>query len=136
MLNVPSEADLDASVELLSFMWLAAGNDPSVITPVVLALVRERLTQNFGQLPLEFQTLFGNGQAANAAVQTEWAAATSEQQFALTQQYQQALSALGLGPAAAPEGVASDGSDGNSLNADIASNIAWKLSGAGDWSSR
>jgi hypothetical protein len=136
MFNQPTDADLDASIELLSFMWLATGNDPASLTNEALTVMRLLLAQNFMQLPPELQTLFANGRANNSAIQNEWQAADPVQKFALAQQYQMLLNALGLGSGGAGRGADYDSSGDSATNADIASNIAWSKSGAGDWSSR
>ncbi|MFY9571270.1 MAG: hypothetical protein WAV20_07735 [Blastocatellia bacterium] len=136
MFIVPTEADLDGSAEMISFMWLAIGNDPSSVTTDGMTIVRTLLAQNFAQLPLELQMLFGNGQSSNSAIQTAWNSAQPMVRMMMAQQFQRLLAILGLVPAGgeAQWGGASCGEQ--SLNSDIAANIAWKSSGAGDWSSR
>jgi hypothetical protein len=136
MSNIPTDADLDASVELITFMWLATGNDPASITNEAVAVMRMLLAQNFYQLPPELQTLFANGRANNQAIQAEWQAADPLQKMTIAQQFQLVLAVLGLVPGAASGGAGYESSGESATNADIASNIAWNNSGAGDWSSR
>src|SRR5213079_1425922 len=130
MSNIPSEADLDASVELITFMWLVTGNDPASITNASIAVMRMLLAQNFYQLPPELQTLFASGRANNQAIQAEWQAADPMQRMALAQQFQLVLAMLGLVPGAASGGAGYESSNDSATNADIASNIAWNNSGA------
>ena len=136
MSNQPTDADLDASVELITFMWLAAGNDPATVTAEARAVVRILLAQNFQQLSPDLQSLFANGRANNSAIQAEWNAADTMQKYVLAQQYQMVLAMLGLVPGAGGGGAGYESGGESATNADIASNIAWNLSGAGDWSSR
>jgi hypothetical protein len=136
MFNVPAEADLDGSVEMLTFMWVATGNDRPNLTPEVRTVYRTMLAANFTQLPAELQALFANGRANNAAIQAEWNAAEPMARIALAQQFQQVLSVMGLVSGAGSDNSAETAGGGTATNADIASNIAWKQSGAGDWSSR
>ena len=134
MINLPSDSDLDASADMLGFMSVAIGNDAAPVAPEVLAVVRALIGQNFAQLPLVLQLLFLNGKANNRCVQRAWKEASPELKLGLAQQFHQLLAMLGLAPGAVQSGQGS--SEGQSLNADIASNIAWNASGAGDWSSR
>src|SRR5205085_6902442 len=136
MFKQPIDADLDASVELITFMWLATGNDPNSMTREALAVMRLLLAQNFNQLSPELQSLFANGRANNSAIQAEWQAADPMQRMAIAQQFQLVLAVLGLVPGGGGDGTSHESSGESATNADIASNIAWNNSGAGDWSSR
>jgi len=131
-----TEADLNASADLIKFMWEAVGNDVSVFTPEVMTTIPALLAQNFGQLTPDLQLIFANGQTSNQEIQAAWNQAGPDVRLAMAAQFQQALSVLmfGSGSAVSDSGPASG--EGQSLNADIASNIAWNNSGAGDWSSR
>jgi hypothetical protein len=127
-----NEADLDASVEMIAFMWVASGNDPSRVTPETGNIVRVLLAQAFRQLPPDLQMLFANGRENNRVVQATWSAADPFARAAMGQQFLQLLAVLGL----VQNGTAGAQGGGESPNAAIASNIAWNASGAGDWSSR
>ena len=131
-----TESDLKASAELIKFMWEVTGNDPSFFTPEVMAGIPALLAQNFAQLPPELQLVFANGQASNREIQQLWNQATPDVKLAMSVQFQQALSVLMFGSASTMTGSESGSGESQSLNADIASNIAWNNSGAGDWSSR
>lgn len=136
MLNIPADADLDASVQLIAFMWDGIAIDAATVTPEVLAIVRFALAQNFHQLPPDLQMLFANGRVNNKAIQAEWNAAEPGARLAMAQQFQQLLALLGLMPTGYAGQAPAEEASGQSLNVDIASNIAWNASGAGDWNSR
>jgi hypothetical protein len=136
MFNLPAENDLDASVDLIAFMWQTTGHAAESLTIEVCAVMRLLLAENFAQLPPELQLLFANGQANNNAIQTAWNMSNPLARLAMAQQFQQLLAVLGLVPGEAGSQSPSQTGSGQSLNADIAANIAWNSSGAGNWSSR
>lgn len=136
MFNIPTENDLEASVDLIAFMWEAIGQPAESLTPQVRALMRLALAQNFAQLPPELQLLFANGQVNNAAVRAAWQSAALPAKLVMAQQFQQLLAVLGLVPGETGGQPSGETNNDQSLNAETASNIAWNSSGAGDWSSR
>lgn len=121
---------------MISFMWVAIGNDPSSVTSDGLTIVRTLLAQNFAQLPFELQMLFTNGRANNRTVKAAWNSAAPMVRMKMAEQFQQLLAVLGLVPGGGAAQWGEEAGGGQSLNADIASNIAWNSSGAGDWSAR
>jgi len=135
MFNLPTENDLDASVDLIAFMWQAAGYSAEGLTTEIRAVMRLLLAQNFAQLPPELQLLFANGQVSNNAIQAAWNMAAPLAKVVMAQQFQQLLTVLGLVPGKAESQSQSETGSGQSLNAEIASNIAWNSSRAGDWGS-
>jgi len=136
MFNLPTENDLGASVDLIAFMWQTTGYDAESLTTEIRAVMRLLLAQNFAQLPPELQLLIANGQVNNNAIRTAWNTATPLAKVVLAQQFQQLLAVLGLMPGGSGGQSDGDTSGEQSLNAEIAANIAWNSSRAGDWSPR
>ena len=136
-MNPLKAEDLDASLQMLVFMWLASGNDAGAVTPEGLATIRTLIAQGYPQLPLEIQMLFRNGTLNFGEIRSDWEAADPSMRIFLAQKYQQLLNTLGLNPqtAAAPPASQATANDG-SLISDLVSNAAWMKSGAGNWSSR
>lgn len=111
-----SEADLDAAVEMLYFMWVACGRDASVVTPDVVAHVRVSIVQTFPTFSPEVQTVFANAQQFYAALRAQWAQADAGQRSQMAAGFAQALDALGL----TEGGSASGGGEGGAW-ADVSS---------------
>jgi len=103
MEETPDEADLDATVDLIAFMWLATGRDPDAVTPEACTVLRTMLTQHFGRLPPDLQALFANGRNTDAAIRGEWHASDPPAQAAIAQQFDVLLALIGMegGPGAA-----------------------------------
>ncbi|MCE9576746.1 MAG: hypothetical protein K8W52_26605 [Deltaproteobacteria bacterium] len=91
-----SEADLDASLEMLYFMWVAAGRDASVVTPDAVAAIRARIVQNFATFPAQVQLVFANAQQVYASLRGQWAQASAAQRAQMAQQFAVSLDQLGL----------------------------------------
>jgi hypothetical protein len=91
-----TEADLDASLEMLYFMWVAAGRDAALVTPETTAQVRMLIVQNFPTFPTEVQLIFANGQKVYSSLRGQWASASVAQRRALARQFATSLDQLGL----------------------------------------
>ncbi len=91
-----TEADLDASLEMLYFMWVAAGRDAALVTPETVAQVRMLIVQNFPTFPTEVQLIFANGQKVYSSLRGQWASASVAQRRALARQFATSLDQLGL----------------------------------------
>ncbi len=114
-----SEPDLDASIDLLAFMWIQLGNDPSSVRPQERLLVRVAISQNFPQLPPEIQMLFAHGRINYVTQKAEWEEADAAARSRLQDQYRTVLTLLGLiGSGSTPPlgsgSVAPMAGDGNS----------------------
>ena len=132
-----SEADLDAAVELLQFMWVASGRDPAHVTPQHMAEARAFLAQSFPRLPQGFQLLLANAQTVYSRVRGAWQQADANARAALAKQFEGALCELGLkNPAAMNTGGAWDDVDPSTVTADLVQvtcyNLAQKSTG-GAW---
>jgi hypothetical protein len=91
-----TEADLDASMEMLYFMWVAAGRDAALVTPETVAQVRMLIVQNFPTFPQQVQLMFANGQKVYSALRGQWAQASQGQRVQLARQFAVSLDQLGL----------------------------------------
>lgn len=89
-------ADLDASLEMLYFMWVAAGRDPSVVTPQTVQMVRAAIIQNFPTFPQQVQLIFANAQKFYASLRSEWANASPGKRMQMAVAFSSALDQLGL----------------------------------------
>jgi len=94
--NTLSEADLDATMELLYFMWVASGRDPNAATPEVVATLRQYLAQSFPALSPDLQYLMTNAEKVYGQMRNAWAQAGPDEQAVYAQQFGQALDAFGL----------------------------------------
>lgn len=109
-----SEADLDASLEMLYFMWVASGRDASLVTMESIAHVRASLVQSFSLFPPDVQLIFANAQQVYTALRAQWAQATPDQRLQMAEGFSSALDSLGL---VVPS--AAGGDDGGSAWSDV-----------------
>jgi hypothetical protein len=121
--NQMSLADLDASMEMLYFMWVAAGRDPRLVTPEAVITVRAAIAQNFYAFAPQLQYWFANGQKMYDAMRGEYAQAGRLKKLKLAFQYSGTLDQLGLTVEAAQGG----GGRSNNAWADVGgkSHSAW-----------
>ena len=91
-----TEADLDATMEMLYFMWVGAGRDSSLVTPEAVATVRLLIVQRFALFPPQVQAIIANGQKVYASLRGEWAQATPAHRLQMSQAFNVALDQLGL----------------------------------------
>ena len=91
-----SEADLNAALEMLYFMWVAAGRDPNMVTIQAVAEVQQYLASNFARFDPTVQYLLANAEKLYAGVRMTWQAADPSQRALLAQQYSQALNEMGF----------------------------------------
>ncbi|MBI2303115.1 MAG: hypothetical protein HYU66_29760 [Armatimonadetes bacterium] len=136
--NEMSEADLDAALEMLYFMWVASGRDASAVTPQIVQQLRLVLAQGFPQFPPQFQLLLANAQKVYSQVRGAWMQANPQQKAAMAQQFGQALDELGLRVPGQGGGGAWDNVDSSNLRADLVMNTCYNLaqkSTGGAWPS-
>jgi hypothetical protein len=91
-----SVADLDASIEMLYFMWVAAGRDPQLVTLQGVAVIRNIFLQNFAQLPPDLQYGLANAQKIYAGLRVLWYTGGVQQRAALARGFGEQLDGLGL----------------------------------------
>ncbi len=100
--NVPgfdasmSTADLDASLEMLYFMWVASGRDPELVTLEGVAAIRAIFLQNFAVLPADLQFALANAQKIYAGLRVLWYTGNANQRANLAVYFSGQLDALGL----------------------------------------
>ncbi|MEK6371428.1 MAG: hypothetical protein AABO58_01915 [Acidobacteriota bacterium] len=90
-----SVADLDASIELLYFMWVAAGRDPELVTLENVALIRNHFLHHFAELPGDMQYALANAQKIYAGLRVLWYTGNGQQRAAMARNFNQELN-LGL----------------------------------------
>ena len=122
-----TEADLDAAVELLGFMWLAAGRDATAVTPAVVQQVRAGLAQNYPRFPAQLQYLLANAQTVYSRVRQMWMTANAAQRAQLAQEFSRALDDLGLKDPAKGGGAWSN-VDTSNLTGELVVNTCYNLS--------
>ena len=130
--NELSEADLDASVRMLAFMWEAAGRDVSLVTEEAVADVRAGIARNFASLPPEAQYCFANAQTIYPLLRTTWDAADEGQRTQIAGQFAESLDALGLTDPNAGGGGGGGGGAWDDVNPDdvragLIMNTTWNL---------
>lgn len=91
-----SVADLDASMELLYFMWVAAGRDPELVALEDVAAIRTYFIQNFAMLPGDMQYALANGQKIYAGLRVLWYTGDQRRRAAMARDFNAELTALGL----------------------------------------
>lgn len=126
-----TEGDLDATMEMLYFMWVAAGRDASDVTMDDINKIRNQIVQGLPEMDPQLQLLIANAPKVYAGIRQQWAAASGAQRLAMAQQFSGALDEWGIGAQSSFQ-QSSGGTTGSSLNADIAQNIAWNA--AKTWS--
>lgn len=112
-----SQADLDAALEMLYFMWVASGRDAEAVTPEAVAAIRGYLEMNFAALPADLQYLLTNAERVYADMRNAWSQADEGTQQAYAVQFGQALDAMGL---TADGGGGGNGGGGGSAWDDVA----------------
>lgn len=91
-----TEADLDASLEMLYFMWVASGRNASLVTPEAAATVRALIVRNFPNFPPQVQYIFANAQKVYSSVRGEWSQSTQAHRIQMAQSFASSLDQLGL----------------------------------------
>src|SRR5207244_11922020 len=91
-----SVADLDAGIELLYFMWVAAGRDPELVTLENVALIRDHFLHHFAELPGDLQYALANAQKIYAGLRVLWYTGDGRQRATMARSFNQELNALGL----------------------------------------
>ena len=91
-----SVADLDASIELLYFMWVASGRDPQLVTLPGVAAIRQHFLQHFAELPSELQFPLANAQKIYAGLRVLWYTGNAQQRANIARNFSAELDALGL----------------------------------------
>lgn len=130
-----TEGDLDATMEMLYFMWVGAGRDASDVTMEDIIKIRTQIVQGLPQMEPQLQLLIANAPKVYAAIRQQWQAAAPAQRLAMAGQFAAALDEWGIGATSSfNESNGGGGGSGEySMNAQIAQNTAWNA--AKTWSS-
>ncbi len=129
-----SEGDLDATMEMLYFMWVAAGRDASDVTMDDIIKIRNQIIGWLPEMDPQLQMLIANAPKVYAGIRQQWASASAAQRVAMAQQFGAALDEWGIGAQSSFETSGGGGGSGEySMNAQIAQNTAWNA--AKTWSS-
>jgi len=91
-----SQADLEASLEMLYFMWVASGRDASLVTADTVAQVQASLVQGYATFPPDLQYVLANAQQIYAGLRSQWESAGAMQRLQMAQVFGQQLDALGF----------------------------------------
>ena len=138
--NTFTQADLEAALEMLYFMWVASGRNASLVTPESAAQVRNALVAGFDRFPAELQYTLCNAEQVYAHVRGAWQAADAQQRAAMAVQFGRELDWLGL-TAPKPAGGGSAWSDASgmsesALRAQTAANYAYLSANSNSFSGR
>lgn len=130
-----TEGDIDATMEMLYFMWVGAGRDASDVTMDDILKIRAQIVEGLPSMDAQLQLLIANAPKVYAAIRQQWQAAAPAQRLAMAQQFGAALDEWGIGASSSfNESNGGGGGSGEySMNAQIAQNTAWNA--AKTWSS-
>jgi len=139
-----TQADLEATLEMLYFMWVASGRDASLVTADSAATVRNAIVTGFDRFPAHLQYTFCNAEKIYAHVRGAWQNANAQQRAAMAAQFGRELDWLGL---TVPKPRSSDAGGGSawsnmggeseaSLRAQTAANYAYLSANSTSFSGR
>jgi hypothetical protein len=141
-MNMFGKNELNASVELLAFMWVKAGRNPAAFTSESVILLRLHLLQMFANLPPDTQYALTNAKAIHEELKNAWSQVPLEQLKPMAWQFGQFLDSLGLqdpearwDPWTAASGAEPNASEANGDLAGLAQTTAWNLAqkSSGGW---
>jgi hypothetical protein len=139
-----TQADLEATLEMLYFMWVASGRDASLVTADAVATVRHAIVTGFDRFPAQLQYTFCNAEKVYASLRGAWQNASPQERAAMAAQFGRELDWLGL---TVPQPRSSGGGGGSawsnmggeseaSLRAQTAANYAYLSANSGTFSGR
>lgn len=126
-----TQADIDATIEMLYFMWVASGRDPNDVTPADIVKLKTSIVREYATFDPEVQMVIANAPKVYAAIRQAWQSATPAQRAQLAKQFSNSLNSLGLTNGGGFESSGGGGGGGSDLAA-IAQNTAWNA--AKTWS--
>jgi hypothetical protein len=100
-----TRASLDASAEMIVFLWVAAGRKAGGLTPDDLANLRDSIEVQFPRMAADYQYLFANAERLYAGVRATWKSAAPDRRASLAKEFAASLDALGL-PASSSDAAA------------------------------
>jgi hypothetical protein len=121
-----SEGDIDATMELLIFMWVGAGRPVEMVTQENVLEIRAAIIQSLPQFDPQLQLMIANAPKIYAGLRQQWASSNGAQRLTMSQQFEAALTEWGIGSQGFEQTEGGGGGGGeNSMNAQIAMNTAW-----------
>ncbi len=126
-----TQADIDATIEMLYFMWVASGRDPNDVTPADIVKLKTSIIREYATFDPEVQMVIANAPKVYAAIRQAWQTATPAQRAQMAKQFANSLNSLGLTNGGGFEQSGGGGGGGSDLAA-IAQNTAWNA--AKTWS--
>lgn len=124
-----SEGDIDATMEMLIFMWVASGRPTDEVTSEAVMTIRSGIIQGLPGFDPQLQMLIANAPKIYAGIRQQWAGASAQQRLAMAQQFEAALTEWGIGGGGGGGFEQSGGGGGGDgeygMNAQIAMNTAW-----------
>lgn len=127
-----TEGDLDATLEMLYFMWVAAGRDASDVTAEDVEKVRQMIIDALPTMDPQLQLVIANAPRIYAGLRQDWMKASPQRRLDLAQVFGACLDEWGIGAQSSFESTGTSSGGGESLNAQIAQNTAWNA--AKTWS--
>lgn len=91
-----TQASLDASAEMMLFLWAAAGRKTDGLSPDDLVNIRDTIQVQFPQWAADYQYLFANAPRIYAGIRAAWKNSPPERRVALAKEFATDLDALGL----------------------------------------
>lgn len=120
-----SAADIEATLEMLYFMWVASGRNAGDVTADDVIKVRASIIQDFNSFDAQTQLVICNAQKVYAAIRQAWTSATPQGRVAIARQFSTALDGMGLREGGSfQQSSGGGGSDGSAMAA-LAQNTAW-----------
>jgi hypothetical protein len=117
-----TEADIDAAIEMLYFMWVASGRDPNDVTQEDVYKLRIGLVQEYTRLDPQIQLVIANAPKIYAALRQIWQSATPQQRVGIAKEFGASLDSMGIKDGSKMQ---SSGGGNGSMMADLAQNAAW-----------
>ena len=90
-----SDGDLDATMEMLYFMWVASGRNANISADRV-ATLRTKIIAEISSAPVKLQFVVANGREVYAGFRQQWQVASDSQRLELARGFGDALDSLGL----------------------------------------
>lgn len=126
-----TQADIDATIEMLYFMWVASGRDPNDVTPAEVVKLKTSIVREYATFDPEVQIVIANAPKIYAAIRQKWQSASASERAMMARQFSNSLDSLGLREGGSFEQSGGGGGGGSDLAA-IAQNTAWNA--AKTWS--
>jgi hypothetical protein len=122
-----SQADLEASLEMLYFMWVASGRDASLVTADTVAQVQVDLVRGYPTYPPDLQYVLANAQQIYAGLRAQWENAGAGQRIKMAITFGLQLDALGFTVPRPRSNGGNGGSAWSNVNSQSHANFAGEM---------